>query len=79
MATPIRINTEDYEGGIVIEAKSWWNRGEIDWAVPAWEEMGLGGLVGTNPDGSFSSIQEAQAAIAAEEKWLPEYGYVVTP
>ncbi len=67
----VQINDADYgDGRVVIEAKSWWNNGERDWAVPAWEEMGLGELAG-----DFASRKEAEAALASAAGWLPLYGF----
>jgi len=71
--TEVQVNGADYDDGrVLIEAKSWWNpaTGERDWAVPAWEEMGLGDL-----EGPFSSVEEGAAALAAAADILPEYGY----
>lgn len=71
---PIRINDADYgDERVVIEAKSWWHNGVADWAVPAWEEMGLGELAG-----DFPSREAAQEALSSAAKWLPDYGYEIT-
>ena len=74
MATPVRVNAHDYDGAIVVEARSWWNGGELDWAVPAWEEMGFGEL-----EGHFQSREDAETALSTAERWFPEYGYVRAP
>lgn len=68
---PLQVNDADYDDGrVVIEAKSWWHNGQLDWAVPAWEEMGLGEL-----EGPFPSRADAVAAIAGVARFLPEYGF----
>ena len=77
MSTQVQINSEDYDDGrVVIEAKSWWNNatGELDWAVPAWEEMGLGEL-----EGPFASRVEAEAALTSADQWLGMYGFCRAP
>lgn len=73
MATQVQINGEDYGSGrFVIEALSWWNSatGELDWAVPAWDERGLAEL-----EGPFASRAEAEEALSGAEQWLGMYGY----
>lgn len=65
----IQINDADYgEGRVVIEAQHL----ELDWAVPAWEEMGLSEL-----EGCFISREEAESALRSiPVDLLAEYGFV---
>ncbi len=48
-----------YEFGFVVEQLRYWNGDDRQtWAIPAWEEMGLGGLGGV-----FPTRHAAQAAL----------------
>ena len=72
-AKTIQINDADYgDGRVVIESDQFWMNGERVFAVPAWEEMGLGEL-----EGPFASIAEAQSALERVARFLPDYGYRV--
>lgn len=71
----IQINDADYgDDRVLIEAQHWYRDG-LDWAVPAWEEMGLGEL-----EGVFATRAVANAALASvPTELLAEYGYRVAP
>lgn len=69
----VQVNDTDYsDGRAVVEAKSWFDAktGQYEWAVPAWEEMGLGEL-----EGPFASRAEAQAALDATQDLITDYGF----
>jgi hypothetical protein len=73
---PVQINDADYDDGrVVIEAKYYFDRvtGEYDWAVPAWEEMGLGEL-----EGPFASREAAEAALSEAAPFLGDYGFTAS-
>lgn len=70
---PVQVNDADYgDSRSRIEAKSYFDRkaGELDWAVPAWEEMGLGELAG-----EFPTREAAEAVLRDHAVILREYGY----
>lgn len=72
----VRVNDADYgDDRSRIEAKTYFDRqtGEYGWAVPAWEEMGLGELAGV-----FATRADAEAVLRANAIYLREYGYEAT-
>lgn len=47
--------------GFVIEFANYWNGGELSWALPAWDEMGMG----DDADGIFPTQELAIIAMKA--------------
>lgn len=65
----LHVNTTDYDGDIVIErfgilGYDGCGRARVDWAVPAWDEMGSPDLAGP-----FDSSATAQVALAKHMRW----------
>lgn len=68
---PVQVNDADYgDDRVLIEAKSYFNHstGEFEWAVPAWEERGLGERV-------FATRAQAEAVLRKAAPVLLEYGF----